>query len=319
MSLIPYFDLEDVKAPVVAIRVSEADEHGRLLGHLITQREPYRGEYAQPGDVATQYGKLYVYSAPVILPSQECQPWEADPHANKPIGRTTPPVPPMLSLKPGDLLVAHHIKGLPDPLNEQEGHPAVKLVGATVIAHDVDEAAACTALGQYLGHDSENYRKAIHSWLAAPECLMRDVAEELARKEPNEALVAIWKVERGNNQCYTLGTTGIWFFHTPNAEEAGVDISGDPGIFLFTNGQPWGGQYWTDCGYEYDSGIEGDLIPATLEDLEKMGYDVESLRTEMVAVLEDQLPSGADPFDFLAAQGADLPDWALDNAPQRRR
>ena len=118
-----------------------------------------------------------------------------------------------------------------------------------------------------------------------------------ARLEPNEALV-VWYRPVGNEpgstetECSFMGMSGITFHHADAVEDNFYGAGIEEGLWVLRDAK-----WWTDRDHEggYDSGIDGDWHPATVEDLERFGYTLETASAEIADRIE------VDPDPGLAA------------------
>jgi len=117
-----------------------------------------------------------------------------------------------------------------------------------------------------------------------------DFAEEAhnakLRTEPDEALVLWLPDERkeGDTFCCFLSSRGYLFAVVDSPADYFWDANVAPGVWLCSGAKMW---TWTSYEGEHDSGIDADWVPATADDLERFGFDMESLSTEIAALLED--------------------------------
>ena len=131
-----------------------------------------------------------------------------------------------------------------------------------------------------------------------------DIAMEIsrahARAEPDEALVLWYKApcDRPHEISYlVMGKSGIILHEIDNAEDYFYGWNEKPGLWLVENVK-----FWSHRDYEgdYDCGLEGDVRPATLEDIERHGFTLSSLDQEIIAATDGECLSEGEPEQGVA-------------------
>ena len=119
-----------------------------------------------------------------------------------------------------------------------------------------------------------------------------------ARAEPSEGLVLWWcpdDEKKTETTCSFLGHTGIDFLVCEDGLEDyfyGENVA--PGLYI-----AFDGHIWSDVSYEgeHDGGIEVDWRPATLQDIERFGFTLDTLDAEIADIMEiDAKPGLAGEF-----------------------
>ena len=300
-----------------AFLVSERRTDGRFLGRVIQgtpmwPSEPSLGAQ-EPTDLDDVMGlgsqssaRLTVSTYTVLMPTSESPEWEVDRSRTRPFelfGKPSSPPPALPDLAEGDVLVAQACLGRPDDDGAADAD-TVKLYGAHIIGRGLTEECAVAEVEAALDPDNSRFIS-----LRGEETIWHEANAVRASREPNEALVVVWRGDALSSglEAVRIGGTGGWFYHcdSSDARENGIEIGDEPGVFFFSDGRPWssGDGIWD----EYDSGINGTLEPATLEHLARLGFTLDGLREEISDVMEDILEPGQDPFALLAEQGAELP------------
>jgi hypothetical protein len=90
------------------------------------------------------------------------------------------------------------------------------------------------------------------------------------------------------NDSHIIASTGAYFFDLDAMDgmSAGIDIPDQPGVYAIRNGKGWysRGDGWTT---DDESGVDGDIVPATVEDLERFGFTPEELLDELRETMDD--------------------------------
>lgn len=115
-----------------------------------------------------------------------------------------------------------------------------------------------------------------------------EVSRAHARTEPDEALVLWYKGPSDREReisFVVLGRSGIIFHEIDTADDYFYGWDEQPGLWLVENLK-----YWSHRDYEgeYDCGLEGDVRPATLADVERFGYTMDSLDAEIIAATDGE-------------------------------
>lgn len=291
----------DARAILWVTRVGDDGIFARMVAdrHAADGAEPPMDGTGHPvwraqAEVAPEAAEIRV--APV-----EVDEWEARRQAPPLRLQATPPIP-LPSLRPGDVVVARETLGAPD------GEAAmVRLCGAKVIGHAAGPGGVQEALVATFGRFSSQ----------ATECLPLaasydfDANAERARSQPNSALVVAYR-DGDRVHGHVLAHTGAYLFWQVadlgyDPWELGIGQPEAPGVYVLENGT-----VWTDHGspandFERDSGIDGPLVPATVEQIAAWGFD----EAKIMATLRDDLglewPEGSSLAEALS--------WVPDEAP----
>lgn len=318
-----------------AFFISGRDGHGRPLAHLV--HEHHRGdderhdgdpsplptlasvfldpEYVpdEEDDGYVPFRRRMVVSGEAYpLPATEIHPSEINRYAEKPRSLTAMPAPPALpALQDGDLLVAEEADGYPDDLSDSAVMDVLRLSGVRVIANGLTPEQA-VALVPTL----PEYQPSGFSRLLLPIDVCHTSYVERRRREADECLFLVTRDggPEADAEACILMSTGSYFFHDGEID-SGLYEDLAPGVYALLDGQPWSDKSWTDCGWEYDGGINGTPVPATIEHLERFGFTPESLIHELRHVAFDYLDQSEDPIDQLVEQGGGRPAWAPAAAP----
>lgn len=125
--------------------------------------------------------------------------------------------------------------------------------------------------------------------LATMQDWLKEAARAKAKLDPDEILLAVLPKDKDasryeSSHVLAFGSRGAVFFEYEGEwleSIAGGDP--DPGLWMYRNARPWSHRSYEG---EYDSGIEGDWEPATLEDVVFFGNDPVDLGNELAESYE---------------------------------
>jgi hypothetical protein len=125
--------------------------------------------------------------------------------------------------------------------------------------------------------------------LATIQDWLKEAARARAKLDPDEILLAVLPKDKeapsyASSHVLAFGSRGAVFFEHENEWLESIAAGDpDPGLWMYKNASPWSHRSYEG---EWDGGIEGDWVPATLEDVVFFGNDPVDLANELAESYE---------------------------------